>query len=75
MLEFHLLIPLEVGGSAASVKNLWPEPRAITWGAAKKDALENTMHRLVCSGSVSLAAAQRVFAINWIAGYQRYVSG
>ena len=70
--EDHL-IPLEVGGSPASVKNLWPEPRYVTWGASRKDRLENVMHGLVCSGSVSLALAQRMFASNWIAGYQRYV--
>jgi len=55
------------------VKNLWPEPRYVTWGASRKDRLENVMHGLVCSGSVSLALAQRMFASNWIAGYQRYV--
>ena len=70
--EDHL-IPLEVGGSPTSVKNLWPEPRYVPWGAAKKDALENRLHALVCSGAVPLATAQRVFATNWIAGYLRYV--
>ncbi len=70
--EDHL-IPLEVGGSPTSVKNLWPEPRKTTWNAGRKDALENAMHRLVCSGAVSLAAAQRIFATSWIAGYKRYV--
>ena len=69
--EDHL-IPLEVGGSPTSVKNLWPEPRLTTWDAARKDALENTMHRLVCSGAISLLAAQHVFASNWIAGYRQY---
>lgn len=71
--EDHL-IPLEVGGSPTSVKNLWPEPWNTTWNAGKKDSLENTMHRLVCSGAVSLTTAQRVFAANWIVGYQRYVA-
>ncbi len=71
--EDHL-IPLEVGGSPTSVKNLWPEPWNTTWNAGKKDSLENTMHRLVCSGAVSLKTAQRVFATNWIVGYQRYVA-
>ncbi|MFI5036683.1 MAG: hypothetical protein ACHQFZ_10820, partial [Acidimicrobiales bacterium] len=70
--EDHL-IPLEVGGSPTSVKNLWPEPRDTTWNASRKDALENTMHRLVCDGAVSLAAARRVFTTNWIDGYRRYV--
>lgn len=70
--EDHL-IPLEVGGSPTSMKNLWPEPRYIVWGAAKKDALENRLHALVCAGAVPLVTAQRVFATNWIAGYRRYV--
>ena len=70
--EDHL-IPLEVGGSPTSVRNLWPEPRNVVWGASRKDRLENALHRLVCSGTVPLATAQRVFAVNWIAGYQRYV--
>ena len=72
--EDHL-IPLEVGGNPTSVKNLWPEPWNTTWNAGKKDSLENTMHRLVCSGAISLRAAQHVFAANWIAGYERYVAG
>jgi hypothetical protein len=70
--EDHL-IPLEVGGSPTSVKNLWPEPWKTTWNAGRKDTLENTMHRLVCAGSVTLATARKVFSSNWIAGYQRYV--
>jgi hypothetical protein len=70
--EDHL-IPLEVGGSPTSVRNLWPEPWNTTWNAGRKDRLENAVHRLVCSGALSLRAAQRIFATNWIAGYQRYV--
>ena len=70
--EDHL-IPLEVGGSPTAVANLWPEPRTIFWGAARKDRLENALHRLVCDGRVSLATAQRVFSVDWIAGYRRYV--
>jgi hypothetical protein len=70
--EDHL-IPLEVGGSPTSVRNLWPEPWDVTWNAGRKDRLENVMHELVCSGRVGLRAAQRVFATNWIAGYERYV--
>jgi len=72
--EDHL-VPLEVGGSPSSVKNLWPEPWLVAWNAGKKDRLENKMHSLVCSGSISLAAAQKVFMTNWIAGYQKYVAG
>ncbi len=71
--EDHL-IPLEVGGSPTSVKNLWPEPWKTTWNAGRKDTLENAMHRLVCNGSVTLAAARKVFSSNWISGYEKYVN-
>ena len=70
--EDHL-VPLEVGGNPTSVKNLWPEPWLVTWNAGKKDQLENKMHSLVCSGAISLVAAQKVFMTNWIAGYQKYI--
>jgi hypothetical protein len=70
--EDHL-VPLEVGGNPTSVKNLWPEPRHILWGASKKDALENAIHRLVCDNVMSLAAGQRIFESNWIAAYHTYV--
>jgi len=70
--EDHL-VPLEVGGSPTSVKNLWPEPRHITWGASKKDALENAVHRLVCDDVLSLAAGQAIFEGNWITAYHTYV--
>ena len=70
--EDHL-IPLEVGGSPTSVKNLWPEPRLTYWSASKKDELENVMHDLVCDAKIPLRVAQRVFTANWINGYRRYV--
>ena len=72
--EDHL-IPLEVGGNPTSAKNLWPEPWHTTWDAGKKDTLENTMHELVCTGEVSLRAAQHIFSSNWIAGYKKFVRG
>ena len=56
--EIDHLISLELGGSNA-IRNLWPEPYAGRWGARTKDVLENRMHALVCSGELSLAAAQR----------------
>ena len=66
-------VPLEIGGSPASVQNLWPEPRNIRLGAALKDQLENRMHDLVCSGQVTLKTAQSVFMINWESGYKKYI--
>jgi hypothetical protein len=65
--EDHL-IPLELGGSPRSAKNLWPEPRYQTGGktAANKDAIENKLKSLVCAGTVTLAAARRAIAKNWV---------
>jgi hypothetical protein len=70
--EVDHLISLELGGSNA-IRNLWPEPYAGRWGARTKDVLENRMHTLVCSGQMSLAAAQHQEATDWVAAYQRYV--
>ncbi len=70
--EDHL-IALEVGGSPTAVANLWPEPRFGVWNAARKDRLEDALHRLVCAGRVGLRTAQRALATNWVAAYRRYV--
>ena len=70
--EVDHLVSLELGGSNA-IANLWPEPYAGRWGARTKDVLENTLHELVCSHRLSLAAAQHQEATNWVAAYRRYV--
>lgn len=64
--EDHL-IPLELGGSPRDPKNLWPQPRGGNPNAAAKDALENTLHSLVCAGRVPLAIAQQAIATDWVA--------
>jgi hypothetical protein len=71
--EVDHLVSLELGGSNA-ITNLWPEHYYAPWGARTKDRLENKLHALVCSGSLSLASAQTQEASNWIAAYKRYVS-
>jgi hypothetical protein len=53
--EDHL-ISLELGGSAADPRNLWPEPYP---RAAQVDQIENELNAEVCSGKLSLADAQR----------------
>jgi hypothetical protein len=70
--EVDHLISLEIGGSNA-IQNLWPEPYAGRWGARTKDVLENRLHDLVCSGDLSLPAAQHQEATDWVAAYRRYV--
>jgi len=73
--EDHL-VPLALGGAPNDARNLWPEPRisADGWGADRKDELEATLSRLVCSGQLRLAAAQAAIATDWIAAYRHYVS-
>ena len=63
--EDHL-IPLEVGGNPTSVMNLWAEPHYGQYTSLNKDQLENSLHAQVCSGQITLAAAQQAFATNWV---------
>jgi hypothetical protein len=51
--EDHL-IPLSVGGSPRSPKNLWPERYKGKFGARVKDRLERFLHTRVCKGTVRL---------------------
>ena len=53
--EDHL-ISLELGGDPRDPRNLWPEPYP---RASKVDRIENELNRRVCTGSLSLAEAQR----------------
>jgi hypothetical protein len=53
--EDHL-ISLELGGHPTDRRNLWPEPYP---RAARVDRIENELNDAVCSGSLSLAEAQR----------------
>ncbi len=71
--EDHL-IPLELGGSPADPRNLWPEAYATSvpdGGAKYKDKVENFLHDQVCAEAISLADAQRQIATDW---YRVYVS-
>jgi hypothetical protein len=53
--EDHL-ISLELGGNPMDPRNLWPEPYP---RAAAVDRIENELNARVCSGSLTLAEAQR----------------
>jgi hypothetical protein len=59
--EDHL-VPLSIGGSPRDPANLWPEP----WSAARvKDVDELALHKAVCSGRMTLAAAQEEILRKW----------
>lgn len=71
--ELDHLVSLALGGAPWDVRNLWPEHPAST---NPKDGVENAAHRAVCNGTLSLTAAQRGIATDWITlGHRLGVSG
>lgn len=66
--ELDHLVPLELGGSPNSPRNLWPEP-----GRAPnpKDKLETALHDLVCSHRMTLTDAQDAVAGDWVNAYRQ----
>ena len=63
------------GGAPDDARNLWPEPRQPVdgWDADLKDDLEGVLNGLVCTGRLSLAAAQQAIATDWEAAYRRFM--
>jgi hypothetical protein len=61
--EYDHLVSLELGGAVNDPRNLWPEPGA---SPNPKDAVENDLHHLVCSGQMSLTEAQHIIATDWV---------
>jgi hypothetical protein len=70
--EIDHLISRELGG-ADEVKNLWPQSYgAAPWNAARKDTLDNRLHKEVCAVRLSLPAARQMLVTDWRDAYQRY---
>jgi len=70
--EIDYLIAPGLGGTE-DIRNLWPEPyRTRVWNAYVKDALEERLHEMVCSGQLDLHTAQHDIATDWIAAYKKY---
>jgi hypothetical protein len=65
--ELDHLVSLELGGSNDEA-NLWPEIGKVP---NPKDKVENALHDAVCSGKVTLAAAQQAIASDWTTAEQR----
>jgi hypothetical protein len=68
--EYDHLISLELGGDPNDPRNLWVEPPSPGHKAGAgpnnpKDAVENQLHSLVCSGKIPLATAQSAIATDW----------
>jgi len=74
--EYDHLIPLELGGDPNDPANLWVEPNDVPGATSthnSKDVLENQLNSLVCSGQISLFAAQLEISSNWVNTYQTFV--
>jgi hypothetical protein len=70
--EIDYLVTPQLGG-ATNIRNLWPQPALNTvWNARVKDALEDRLHNMVCSGQLDLATAQRELSQDWVAAYKKY---
>lgn len=65
--ELDHLVSLEIGGSNDEA-NLWPEIGKVP---NQKDTVENDLHDAVCSGKVTLVAAQQAIASDWTTAEQR----
>jgi hypothetical protein len=69
--ELDHLVSLELGGSN-DAGNLWPEHNDHPAGAINsKDLVENALHKAVCSGQVTLSAAQTAIASDWTTALKR----
>lgn len=64
--EYDHLVPLELSGSS-DTSNLWAQPSDLPGQGFRnsKDTVENDLHAAVCSGKVTLSAAQIAIASNW----------
>lgn len=76
--EFDHLVSISLGGALDSSRNLWPEPDYAGLSSSSfylnpKDKLEDKLHALVCEKRLSLVAAQKLIATNWIAGYGKWI--
>jgi hypothetical protein len=71
--EIDHLISIEIGGSNDR-KNLWPQPfSGLKFNAHVKDQLENFYHAQICSGDITLKAAQKEISTDWVAAYKKRI--
>lgn len=71
--EIDHLVSLQLGGNNTK-GNLWPQSYlTLPLNARRKDVLEGALHRLICSGKLPLAQAQKEVSEDWISAYNKYV--
>jgi hypothetical protein len=59
------LISIEIGGCPNCLTNLWPQP--MDEARIKDHQVEDVLPKLVCSGKITLKAAQECIASDWVA--------
>ena len=64
-------VPLSVGGSPTSPRNLSPQPWVGPYNAHMKDRLEDAVHHDICSGRLTLAQGRAIFMGDFWAEYKR----
>ncbi|MFF4353787.1 hypothetical protein [Streptomyces sp. NPDC001530] len=74
--EYDHLVSLQLGGDPNDPRNLWVEPpdpghKSGTGVNNKKDPVETKLHTAVCSGKVTLAAAQQAIVTDWTTALSR----
>lgn len=65
------LVPISLGGAPTDSRNLWLQSWSGAQGIARKNALEQFLHRMVCDRRLSLASAQQMIARDWIGTARR----
>ncbi|MGW1807139.1 hypothetical protein [Streptomyces sp. NPDC002078] len=74
--EYDHLISLQLGGDPNDYRNLWVEPADPDHASGsgvnnKKDPVETKLHTAVCSGKVTLQAAQQAIVSDWTTALSR----
>lgn len=67
--EVDHLLARELGGSD-TVDNLWVQSYRGPWNAHMKDRLETKVHKLICTGAMTLAKARASFRSDWTKLYR-----
>ncbi|MEV6117675.1 hypothetical protein AB0L59_35695 [Streptomyces sp. NPDC052109] len=74
--EYDHLISLQIGSDPNGARNLWVEPADPGHKPGgginnKKDPVETKLHTAVCSGKVTLQAAQQAIVTDWATALSR----
>ncbi|MBL1086775.1 hypothetical protein JK359_33250 [Streptomyces actinomycinicus] len=74
--EYDHLISLQLGGDPNDARNLWVEPADPGHKPGggvnnKKDPVETKLHTAVCSGKITLEAAQQAIVTDWTTASSR----